>query len=77
MGDNNSISGVEPIEPDKVPPLPGADQESGAGMGGVFSKVYLLRPKIKCNSPHSRPGDFYLRLRSSTRRGSSGMGAKE
>ncbi len=55
MGDNNSISGVEPIEPDKVPPLPGADQESGAGMGGVFSKVYLLRPKIKCNSPHSRP----------------------
>ncbi len=29
--------------------------KSGAGMGGVFSKVYLLRPKIKCNSPHSRP----------------------
>ena len=26
-------------------------------MGGVFPKVYLLRPKIKCNSPHSRPGE--------------------
>ena len=26
-------------------------------MGGVFPKVYLLRPKIKCNSPHSRPDE--------------------
>ncbi len=28
MGDNNLISGVEPIEPDKIPPLPGARQDS-------------------------------------------------
>ena len=26
------------------------------GWGEYFTKVYLLRPKIKCNSPHSRPG---------------------
>ncbi len=38
------------------------------GWGEYFAKVYLLRPKIKCNSHHSRPADFYLRLRSSTRR---------
>ena len=27
------------------------------GWGEYFARVYLLRPKIKCNSPHSRPGD--------------------
>ena len=27
------------------------------GWGEYFAKVYLLRPKIKCNSPHSRPGE--------------------
>ena len=26
------------------------------GWGEYFAKVDLLRPKIKCNSPHSRPG---------------------
>ena len=25
------------------------------GWGEYFAKVYLLRPKIRCNSPHSRP----------------------
>ncbi len=25
------------------------------GWGEYCAKVYLLRPKIKCNSPHSRP----------------------
>ncbi len=27
------------------------------GWGEYFARVYLLRPKIKCNSPHSRPGE--------------------
>ena len=29
------------------------------GWGEYFAKVYLLRPKIKCNSPHSRPGQVF------------------
>ena len=42
-------------------PLPlravmGAQIKAVPGWGEYFSKVYLLRPKIRCNSPHSRPG---------------------
>ncbi len=33
----------------------GAQIKAVPGWGEYFSKVYLLRPKIRCNSPHSRP----------------------
>ena len=33
------------------------------GWGEYFTKVYLLRPKIKCNSPHSRPETLRVELR--------------
>ncbi len=41
------------------------------GWGEYFAKIYLLRPKIQCNSPHSRPSDCQQR---EGRRGFSHLG---
>ncbi len=37
-------------------------QKAVPGWGEYFAKVYLLRLKIKSNSPHSRPAEAYTRM---------------